>query len=110
MNPAPTEAPKAILYCCRDADGNYYHFYPSARVVQLGGCSKGKIVRVRLVPDSEHGNYWCWHDFEDNEYRHVYPSLILLKMCFTYGIEVEEERDRGIRVRVRVEELSEEQT
>lgn len=93
------------LYCHRDADGGYDHFYSSAVAVTMCSVAADEVVRVRLVPDDE-GTHWCWHDYENDEYSMVWPSFVQLDMCFTYGIEVEEKKNRGLRTRVRVEEVA----
>ncbi len=86
-------------------DGSFSSFYPSRAAVKMCGAPVDEIVEVRLVPDAE-GSYWCWLDFERNEYCMCWPSLMQLKICFPYGIEIAEKRDKGVRVRVSVERLA----
>ncbi len=97
-------SPNTTMYA-HNTEAGFRHVYPSSMAVKM--CGGGEIVRVRIVPDPE-GTHWCWHDFEKNEYRMVWQSLVQLKVCFPYGIEIEEKRRHGIRVQVRVELFPEE--
>lgn len=99
-------ASKNEMFCHRQPDGKYHYFYPSRGVVEMCSVPVDEIIHVRLLPDDD-GTYWCWHDFKDDSYSMVYPAFVLLEMCFTYGIKVEEDRGRGKRARVRVEEIPE---
>jgi hypothetical protein len=95
MFAVPTEPPKDVLYCHRDPEGRFSHFYPCEVAVRL--ClfehEKNGIVRV--------------HDYKLNDYGMVYCDRRLLSMCFPYGIQVAEESGQGRAVRVRVELLEE---
>ncbi len=104
----PGEPKNDTLYCQRKPDGFFDNFYRSGFGVRMavGSKMKGDVVHVRLVPDDE-GEFWCWHDFGDDTFSMVWPSLSLLGMCFgaLSGMERREKADRGIRARVRVEVL-----
>ena len=65
------------------------------------------IVRVRVRPalDEEDTPYWGWWAADDAEYRHIYPSPHGTEMCFPYGSEAEEERGRGKKLRLLIEEV-----
>jgi hypothetical protein len=57
-------------------------------------------VLVTLDPN---GDQWGWWDAEDKTFCMIFPRRMLVEMCFTYGSKVEEERDRGRVVQVRIE-------
>lgn len=101
----PKVPSRDTIYCHCDAEGAYRDFYASRMAVRACGVRAEEVVRVRLVPDDE-GTHWCWHDYERDEYCMVWPSFTHLAMCFANGIDAEEERDRGVRTRVRVEEVA----
>lgn len=89
-------------WCRRREDGKLECFMRSRAAVLACGAPKAEVVRVRLTPD-EQGSLWCWHDAEKDEYCFVFDSLVKLSVCFTYGIEREEKRGLGTRLRVRAE-------
>lgn len=96
------QASKNEMFAHRNDGGGFDHIYSSALAVGMCGVPDGEIVPVRIVPDSE-GTYWCWHDFEHDEYCMVWPTFMQLDICFAYGIEAAEKRGGGIRTQVRVE-------
>ncbi len=100
--------PNNRTFAQRKPDGSYAHFYRSRfSLTSLCGVPEDEVVEVLLIPDPE-GGYWCWHDFERNEYCMCWHDFRLLEICFTYGIEPEEKRGKGIRVQVRIEEVRDE--
>lgn len=101
----PKVPSKDTLYCHLNKEGEYRDFYASRMAVHACGVPPEEVIRVRLLPDDA-GTHWCWHDYERDEYCFVWPSITLLAMCFGNGMEAEEKRDRGMRTRVRVEELA----
>lgn len=90
------------LYAAFDVAGGFKNFQLSALGVRMCGISAEDVVRVQLIPDDA-GAYWCWHDYERDEYSMVWPSFVQLDMCFPYGIGAAEKQGRGTRVRVRAE-------
>lgn len=96
----------------REQDGTYYyynahtsrmfvklHYYPNP-IVKVS-------VRERVATDPP-SNYWGWLDaMAPHHYIFVWPSEVQLDMCFPYGPKVEEDRGRGRKVNLVVEELPE---
>lgn len=98
-----------------DGSPVYYHLSPDRWWVEIHG-TKDPIVatRVRERRDGEPESiHWGWMYMGDNcvdkqnRYQMIWPSLIQLKMCFPYGLEVEEKQSRGRRVNLIVEEITE---
>ena len=104
----PTEPPKGVMYCLRWADGRLRHFHPSQLAVRFctGPQDVYTILQVKIVPDDQ-GEFWCWHDWRDNRYCMVFHDLLLLKVCFPYGLDSAEKACHGVRVRARVEIVDE---
>jgi hypothetical protein len=82
------------------------HLYPSRMATEL--CSREEVVQVelRFAEDDDPEAYWGWWSVERKGISMVYPHFHLLGMCFTYGIEAEEKRLKGRRVRLRVREVN----
>ena len=47
-------------------------------------------------------DYWGWLDFDDNEYKIIYPNYKLFHCCFPYGVQVEEKSGKGKAVRLKL--------
>ncbi len=96
-----------------DDKGNfkwYDHFYLTKFLVSCCGASEDKVHKVELreAEEDEKDAYWGWEDFEDNnEWMFIFPSRILLDMCFPSGVDLEAKLGRGRSVRLIVERIQE---
>lgn len=86
----------------------YLNASPSRGWVELFGFPE-PIVKVSVrerLPTDPPSNYWGWlsTDFPEH-YQLVWPSEIQLDICFFSGPKVAEERGRGRKVNLMVEEL-----
>lgn len=81
-------------------NGLYRDIFSHTIAVEM--CDDGPVYPVRVSVDSD-GTYWAWYDARQKRLSMIYSRKILLDMCFTYGPEVEEARDGGLRCRVKIE-------
>lgn len=91
----------------RTGEVYYENASPDRRWVEMHGLDEPIVeVRVREWQDGDPPSpYWGWIDAEEpDRYIFVWPSEGQLNMCFPYGPEVEEERGRGRKVHLVVEE------
>ena len=94
----------------------YYHFGIRAATASLYGDDPDDIVTLTMkisedqseptnvgkeLPDAD---YWGWYEDRDEKFLMLYPQKFLLKMCFMYGMKVEEEKGKGKAYRLEVVE------
>lgn len=101
-------------------NGEYFEdFCISERSASVYGHKPEDIVKVKVtevenqIRPSTPSNrkvreYWAWWCTRDGNPDHskfdlIYHAYLLLEMCFPYGIEAEEVRNKGKAYRVRVE-------
>ena len=46
--------------------------------------------------------YWGWEDFDDNQYKIIWPNYKLFHCCFPYGVKAEELAGKGKAVRLKL--------
>ena len=63
-------------------------------------------IDVREAKEYEDTPYYGWLESSEN-ISMIFPSLILLSVCFPYGIEAEEQRGNGKVVKVVISEVGE---
>jgi hypothetical protein len=106
--------PSAIFYYAHRRERNgkvsYYNASPNLRWLNLFQ-SPDPIVRLRIrewrVGDEE-PSYWGWLKTGDpGKYTLVWPTEIQFNICFQYGYKPEEDRGKGRRVKLVVEEVPE---
>ncbi len=56
-------------------------------------------------PNIKDNDYWAWWEFEENNYTLVWHKRFLLNMCFPYGIQLTEEKNKGKAYRVNVKQV-----
>lgn len=86
-------------------------FYPSPFGVKqhMDDGKETQIFQVKLIEDtvgSYPQSYWAWWNLESYApigFQFCYHAKMLLKMCFPYGPQVEEERGNGLMLPVNVE-------
>lgn len=61
-------------------------------------------VRPKYNDHTINADYWGWFDFEDNEFTMIYPQLVLLHICFAYGLDASEKSNRGKAYRLEIVE------
>jgi hypothetical protein len=105
---APVDKRVWQLFAMERKEG-FAHFYPST--MQLKMCGNDPMAFVQLTVDPE-GSHWGWYHSHHPHNRGsrgqvsmIYPSLVQVRICFTYGPEAETARGRGDIVRLRVEKL-----
>jgi len=69
-------------------------------------CTDGPYRKVRIVAD-ETGDYFTWHDYENDKFNFTHPIRAGVDICFLYGSRAEEDRGRGKLIRCRIEDLGE---
>lgn len=84
-------------------DKKWSCIYDDKRSVAMCGIKQFDIVKLQVTED-ENGEYWGW--LEGNEISMVWSSFTALKMCFAYGIEVEEKKGRGRRIRLKIKQIT----
>lgn len=62
------------------------------------------IVKVKVTPD-ENGEYWGYIITGEDKPIFIYPSIVLLKVCFAYGLEAAENSGDGKRIQLSVTEI-----
>lgn len=82
----------------------YWDVHPHPKMVKL--YREGEIfkVSVREANWGENTIYWGWFDYERQIYLYIYPTEVLVNICFPYGPEIEAHRGRGRKVRLVIEE------
>lgn len=81
-------------------NGKWNCIYYNKRSVVMCGIKQSDIVKLQVTED-ENGQYFGW--LEGDEISMVWPNLAALKMCFAYGIEEEEKKGKGKRIRLKIE-------
>ena len=102
MQPAVRE-----LYYANPTDNGFRHVFPSK--IQVGMCSSSlPIVRVVVESDPE-GEYVGWVS-TDRKVTMIFANIVLLKICFPYGLEAAIESGRGqvVKLKIRLAEDGEE--
>ena len=97
-----------IAYAHKHQGPNGEHFRdvsPHPRLTALYGSGPIFKVSMRAVRADESSPYWGWWDAERETISMIWPDKRLLNMCFPYGPKAEEERGRGLRVNLVLEEL-----
>lgn len=93
-----------VMYCTSYQDG-YRNFYGSVRQVTMcltGPDDKTPIYSVDVTEDDANGTMWAWWDAQRSSFSMVYKTRQVLEICFPYGIDVEEKRDRGKACKVSI--------
>lgn len=88
-------------------------FHPTPGVIKMTRKSVSEIYKVRVTPfegPEEETLYWAWWVngglFGDKfEFRHVYWSQNLVRICFPYSLEEAEAQGKGQLLPVNVEIL-----
>lgn len=97
----------------------FVHFGVNEKNACLYGDKISDIVEVELTiadnqekpPPPQHDpkvnepDYWGWWDNDKQEFTLIWNKYFLLNMCFTYGMDAEEERGRGKAYRVNVKKV-----
>jgi hypothetical protein len=68
----------------------FFHFYKSVIAVKMC-CDKKeqiKTISIREAQPEELEDAWGWYDLKRNKLVFIYPRLILLEMCFPYGMDI----------------------
>jgi hypothetical protein len=91
---------KEMYGTLEDGNKKWSCIYTDKRSVSMCGIKQANIVKLKATED-ENGEYWGW--LEGDEVSMVWNSLSALKMCFTYGIEIEEKAGKGRRIRLKIE-------
>lgn len=75
----------------------------------FGVSDKDKIYEIVLEPHEDQSepnwndiDYWGWLDYEDNEYKIIWPNYKLFHCCFPYGVDAEEKSGKGKSVRLKL--------
>jgi hypothetical protein len=53
-------------------------------------------------PDWNAIDYWGWLDFNDMEYKMIFPNYKLFHACFPYGVKASEASGRGKSYRLKL--------
>jgi hypothetical protein len=84
----------------------FRHIFPTA--FQVSMCSKDPVVEVEAT-EQKGGGYWGWLENpeywgrkEKREFCMVWPRLLQLEICFTYGLKTAEEAGQGRRVELAI--------
>lgn len=74
-----------------------------------GVTDKDKIYEIILdkhedqsEPNWDAIDYWGWLDFDNNEYKTIWPNYKLFHCCFPYGVKAEEKSGKGKAVRLKL--------
>lgn len=101
-----------IKYCSksfREQDGITYfvHIFPSELQVRMCIPESGAVYKIDVREAGRHEDtpYYGWLE-PDGNISMVFPSLILLSVCFPYGIEAAEEYGHGKAIKVVISEIS----
>ena len=108
---------KWVLYgelCSGNNKIYYLHMSKSPKIVKLYG-GRGPTHKLEFSvhenqaekSNTSKPDYHGWVDFEkNNNLSMVWPSQMQSEMCFAYGSKAGEDKNRGIRVRLKVEVLT----
>ena len=94
-------------FAYEDGKGGFKDIHLSAMQVRMCGSDFGKaepvipIIPVLVTVDEE-GTYWGWYSAERMDVSMIFAHRTSLEICFPYGSKIEEDRDRGRVVRLRV--------
>ncbi len=99
-----------IKYCnkrlrIQDNKEYYTNIFNHEKSVKM--CSSDKIykIEVREATSNEETPYFGWLDLEGN-IPFIFPNIILLEVCFTYGSKAEVEANKGRVIRVFIKEVN----
>lgn len=53
-------------------------------------------------PDWNAIEYWGWLDFNDMEYKMIFPNYKLFHVCFPYGVKASEDSGKGKSYRLKL--------
>ena len=86
---------KAYAHRSEESGNAYFDIYPSK--LQVGMCGDEEIheVNVREVKDGEKPTHWCWQDTGREDFSMIFPRMILLEVCFPYGVEAATKAGKG---------------
>ena len=79
-------------FFAHEREGKFWNIYPSAGQVRM--CGDEPVVPIQVDID-ENGEYVGWQDTGSDTVCMIYQHIILLRMCFPYGIKVEIESGKG---------------
>ena len=76
-------------------DDFYTDIYPSELQVMM--CGEGTIypVIVRESKDGEEHTHICWQDTDTDDFCMIFRDIVLLGVCFPYGIKASVEAGQG---------------
>ena len=101
-----------IKYCSkkfREQDGMTYfvNIHPSEMQVRMCISPSDNVFKIDVREAGEHEDtpYYGWLEPSGN-ITMIFPSLILLSVCFPYGIEAAEEHGDGKVIKVVISEVS----
>ena len=89
------------MYAEKLNDGSFTHVYPSTIQVGMCGVDTKDVVSVS-VSEHEDGTHHGWKD--EDGFSMIFESLIQLKICFPYGMQVEIDKGGGTPVVLQVVE------
>ncbi len=81
----------------------FAHLYPAPGIVEM--CGSGTVYKfaVRDLREGEVSDYWAWWNKEKSHFQFVYPSKMLVEVCFPYALDTPQAKERGELTNVVVE-------
>jgi len=105
-----------LKYCTkrfREQDGITYYSHIYGHILSTEACVDKdepifKVdVREAIESEKKSTPYYGWLDPLGN-IEFIYPTFVLLDVCFAYGVRAEEKAGRGKIIKVVISELSQE--
>lgn len=87
---------KDTFYCAKKNE-KFIHFYKNKLGIKMCGYGLDEIlqVSVREISENEEPTHYGWYDFEKNNLSLVFNTKTQLRMCFPYGMSIEEKEGKG---------------
>lgn len=98
-----------LKYCSkriREQDGLTYFTNIFKSEMQVRMCTSDTIYKidVREAKENEDTPYYGWLE-PNGDISLIFPSMILLEVCFPYGTKAKEQRGRGKVIKVTITEV-----
>jgi hypothetical protein len=95
------------LYCEKEGNDNYSHFFGSKIQVRMCGASDSDIVQVNIweTQENEEHSHFGYYDINDDEIRFIFKNELAVKMCSPDYFRSAISEGRGRIIKITLEEF-----
>lgn len=93
-------------------NGGYNHFGINKIFASMYGNKPEDVVNLKFkISENQEQNhtkyrtdndYWGFYSFEEEKFILIFHQYFILDMCFTYGMRIEEEHNKGKAYRIEI--------